>query len=301
MCHVGLRVDVDTLRGTRIGVPNLTALLSSHHMRATFFFSVGPDNMGRHLWRLLRPRFLVKMLRTQAATLYGWDILLRGTLWPGPEIGKRCPETIRETAEAGHEVGLHAWDHHRWQARIERLGQRAITDDIKRGYETLTQILGRAPDGFAAPAWRVTPEALAATEQYSFRFQSDCRGRSLFRPMMAGRQYRHIQVPTTLPTYDELIGRTCTTETYNEYLLDLIRPDRLNVLTIHAEVEGIGCLALFQDFLDRAGQRYIVFEPLGDILRRNLKIEESAIYQEEVSGRDGWLACQAQPVGLHQT
>ena len=292
MCHVGLRVDVDTLRGTRIGVPNLVALLDRNQIRTTFFFSVGPDNMGRHLWRLLRPRFLLKMLRTQAASLYGWDILLRGTFWPGPIIGKRCPGPIRKAATAGHEVGLHAWDHHRWQSRIERLSQQAVSDEIKKGYEMLTEILGRVPDGFAAPAWRATPEALEVLEQFSFRFQSDCRGRSLFHPVIEGRRYRHVQVPTTLPTYDELIGLACTPETYNEYLLDLIRPDRLNVLTIHAEVEGIVCLALFQDFLDKAAQRDIVFEPLGDILHRNLKIAESGIYQETAPGRDGWVACQ---------
>jgi undecaprenyl phosphate-alpha-L-ara4FN deformylase len=300
MCRVGLRVDVDTLRGTRIGVPNLIALLGRHHIRATFFFSVGPDNMGRHLWRLLRPHFLLKMLRTKAANLYGWDIFLRGTLWPGSIIGKQCPDLIRQAAEAGHEVGLHAWDHHRWQSRIVRLGQQAIFDEIKRGYEMLTDILGKVPEGFAAPAWRATPEALEMLEQFSFRFQSDCRGFSLFRPVIEGRRYRHIQVPTTLPTYDETIGRTCTSETYNKYLLDLIRPDRLNVLTIHAEVEGVGCLALFQDFLETAGQRDIVFEPLGDILRGDLKIAESGIYQGKVPGRDGWLACQEEPVGSHQ-
>jgi undecaprenyl phosphate-alpha-L-ara4FN deformylase len=91
----------------------------------------------------------------------------------------------------------------------------------------------------------VTSEALAVLERFPFRYQSDCRGRTLFRPVIEGRPYRHIQVPTTLPTYDELIGRTCTPQTYNEYLLDLIRTDRLNVLTIQAEAEGGGCLALF--------------------------------------------------------
>ena len=292
MCHVGLRVDVDTLRGTRIGVPNLVDLLARHHIRASFFFSMGPDNMGRHLWRLMRPRFLIKMLRTRAASLYGWDILLRGTLWPGPIIGKACTAPICRAAEAGHEIGLHAWDHHRWQTRMAHMDQRNIRDEIRKGYDLLGKIIKRAPDGFAAPAWRTTTEALEVLEPFPFQYQSDCRGRSLFRPVVDGRRYRHVQVPTTLPTYDELAGRVCTPETCNEYLLDLIHPHQLNVLTIHAEVEGIGCLALFQDFLNKAGQRGMKFEPLGDVLKRNPEVTASGIYQGTVPGREGWSACQ---------
>jgi undecaprenyl phosphate-alpha-L-ara4FN deformylase len=292
MCHVGLRVDVDTLRGTRIGVPNLIDLLARHHIRASFFFSVGPDNMGRHLWRLMRPVFLIKMLRTRAVRLYGWEILLRGTLWPGPVIGKRCPGPIREAAEAGHEIGLHAWDHHRWQTRLERMDQPAVTDEIRKGYELLAAILGKPPECFAAPAWKVTPEALLVLEQFPFRFESDCRGRSLFLPVIDNRRYRHVQVPTTLPTYDERIGLECTRETYNDHLLNRIRPDQLIVLTIHAEVEGIGCLELLQDFLIKAEQRGIAFKPLGDILAKAEKIKESGMDKGFVAGRDGWLARQ---------
>ena len=292
MIHVGLRIDVDTLRGTRTGVPNLIDLLALYHIRASFFFSVGPDNMGRHLWRLMRPAFLVKMLRTRAARLYGWDILVRGTLCSGPVIGKRCPGPIREAAGAGHEVGLHAWDHHQWQTRLERMDQHALTREIQQGYDLLTDIIGRRPDCFAAPAWRITADALQALDRFQFRFTSDCRGRSIFRPIVDGPRLSHVQVPTTLPTYDELIGLKCLPETYNKYLLEMIRPDCLNVLTIHAEVEGISCLPLFHDFLDKARQRDIVFEPLGDILCQTQKIVESGIHKSTVAGRDGWLACQ---------
>jgi undecaprenyl phosphate-alpha-L-ara4FN deformylase len=294
MCRVGLRIDVDTLRGTRIGVPNLVDLLARHQIRGSFFFSVGPDNMGRHLWRLVRPGFLVKMFRTRAARLYGWDILARGTLWPGPEIARRCPEIIRQTAQAGHEVGLHAWDHHRWQTRIGQMDQRAIRAEIEKGVDRLARITGSAPAGFAAPAWRVTPEALAALERFPFSYQSDCRGHSIFRPVIGGRRYRHVQVPTTLPTYDERIGRQCTAATYNESLLTMIGPHRLNVLTIHAEVEGIAGLALFEDFLNRAGRRDIAFKPLGELASCEREPAEYSFHPAAVSGRDGWLACQAE-------
>lgn len=300
MTPVGLRVDVDTLRGTRVGVPALLDLFARHQVLATFFFSVGPDNMGRHLWRMLRPRFFLKMLRTRAASLYGWDILLRGTMWPGPEIGRRCAPILRKAAEDGHEVGLHAWDHHRWQSRLGKLGREGIFSDISSGYDAMSQILGKRPECFAAPAWQVTPEALSVLEQFAFRFQSDCRGWAPFQPVIAGRRYHHTQVPTTLPTYDELVGVACSPEQYNEHLLSLIKPEHCNVLTIHAEVEGGACLAQFDDFLSRAKARGLVFEPLGETLSRTGTITEASIMQETVVGRDGWIACQEGCIGPSQ-
>lgn len=294
MCPVGLRIDVDTLRGTRIGVMHLIDLLARHRIRASFFFSVGPDNMGRHLWRLVRPAFLIKMLRTRAARLYGWDILLQGTLRPGPVIGKRCPGSIQKAAAAGHEIGLHAWDHHRWQIKIETMRREAIEADIRKASDLMEEILGEPPQCFAAPAWRVTPEALDVLETFPFRYESDCRGHSVFRPHLAGNTYGHVQVPTTLPTYDELIGVHCTAETYNGYLLDKLVPGTFHVLTIHAEVEGISCLPLFDDFLLRAEQRDISFHPLGDLIARaEGPIPTSGIDRSWIAGRQGWISCQS--------
>jgi undecaprenyl phosphate-alpha-L-ara4FN deformylase len=158
----------------------------------------------------------------------------------------------------------------------------------------LADIIGRSPDGFAAPGWRITPQALFALDGFSFRYQSDCRGHSLFRPLVGGRQLSHIQVPTTLPTYDELIGLRCTPETYNDYLLNRIQADRLNVLTIHAEAEGIACYALFKAFLAKAGQQKVVFKPLGDMLSKTGPVAACGIGKAAAAGREGWLACQGE-------
>jgi undecaprenyl phosphate-alpha-L-ara4FN deformylase len=290
----GLRVDVDTFRGTKLGVPNLCRILEKHSVKASFFFSVGPDNMGRHLWRLLKPTFLIKMLRTKAASLYGWDILLRGTIIPGPVIGEKLAGIIRSTADAGHEIGLHAWDHHFWQAHIDNMDSDTIYKSINKGVMLLTKILGRPPECSAVPGWKCNNLVLEQKSKFSFRYNSDCRGDSIFFPYVNGTKLSQLQIPVTLPTYDELIGRDgITSENYNEHLLSLIVPDKLNVLTIHAEVEGIVCENMFDNFLGDTKAKGISFVPLGELPVNNSSLKSSEIVIREISGREGWVCCQS--------
>jgi undecaprenyl phosphate-alpha-L-ara4FN deformylase len=294
---VGLRIDVDTFRGTKYGVPKLCALLAKHSIKASFFFCVGPDNMGRHVRRMLRPAFLLKMLRSKAGSLYGWDILLRGTLWPGPWIGRKLGPIIRVTANAGHEIGLHAWDHYTWQTKIDKMDRAEIRQALEQGIKSLTGILGFQPTCSAAPAWKCTDQVLLEKEKYPFQYNSDCRGKSIFRPLIGQRELSQPQIPVTLPTYDELIGREQITDTnYNDYLLSLLEPDRLNVLTIHAEVEGIAYIALFADFLNMARARGVEFVPLGTLITSASVIQPAKMVAKEIQGREGWVACQVENV-----
>lgn len=290
--RIGLRVDVDTLTGTRDGVPRLLALLARHGIHGTFFFTAGPDNMGRHLWRLLRPRFLVKMLRTRAASLYGWDILLRGTFVPGPRITTRHGDVLRATAAAGHEIGVHAWDHHRWQMKVETMGRAALREEMERAFREIERCSGVAPACSAVPGWRCTADTLLEKESFPFTYNSDCRGTSIFRPVVCDRVLPQIQIPVTLPTYDEVVGGNgITAANYNDHLLSLLKPEGLNVLCIHAEVEGGVCLPLFEDFLVRARACGAVFMPLRELLPA-MPPPAGRIEPRAFPGREGWLAVQ---------
>ena len=287
--NIALRIDVDTFRGTRDGVPALCRILSEFSIQATFFFSVGPDNMGRHLWRLVHPDFLVKMLRSRAASLYGWDILLRGTLWPGPVIGKSLKIIIRDAATDGHEIGLHAWDHYLWQARIDTMTGATIRRQLQRGVEALAEIV--PPVCSATPGWKCTDRVLVEKERFPFVYNSDCRGPSVFRPVVDGRPLAQPQVPVSLPTYDEVIGRNgITRETYNDFILARIHPRQLNVLTIHAEAEGISCRTMFRDFVAKALSQGHTFTTLGEILRGEPSIPAGVMVKGQVEGREGWVA-----------
>ena len=125
MMQLALKIDVDTYRGTREGVPRLVEMLQKHEAQATFLFSLGPDHTGRAIKRVFRPGFMKKVSRTSVREHYGLKTLMYGTLLPGPDIGKRCGDIMRQVRDAGFEVGIHTWDQRHAQ------NGNGITDDQK--------------------------------------------------------------------------------------------------------------------------------------------------------------------------
>ena len=290
---IGLRIDVDTFRGTRHGVPTLCELFAKHHISGTFYFSVGPDNMGRHLWRLLKPAFLWKMLRTNAAGLYGPEIILMGTFWPGPGIGKNLGSVIREADAAGHEMGLHCWDHHQWQAKIDKMNPEQLYAALRKGVDMLGEILGRAPTTSAVPGWKCRDAVLEQKARFPFLYNSDCRGDAMFVPTVNGQALRQPQIPVTMPTYDEALGRDgITNDNYNDHMLLLLKPEALNVLTIHAEAEGNVCRNMFDEYVRKAKDMGYEFVPLRDLLPADFAVlPRGKVVNRAFPGREGWISC----------
>jgi len=287
----GLRIDVDTWRGTHSGVPTLLRTLRKHGIRATWFVTLGPDNMGRHAWRMLRPAFAWKMLRSRAASLYGWDILLRGTLWPGPRIGAGLTAQLRDIEADGHEVGVHAWDHHRWQVGIDRLPDEALDAEMRRAHEAFAEVFRRAPECAAAPGWRCSERVLALPASRALRWRSDCRGRAQpFLPLVGGVPLQQPQIPVDLPTFDEGAqpGARGDAE-WNAQLLGRFADGQPHVLTVHAESEGGAKAQLFDDFLARATAQGIAFGTLGSWLAAQPVGAPQALAAGHVVGREGWV------------
>lgn len=243
MATIALKVDVDTLRGTREGVPRLLDIFARHHADASFLFSLGPDHTGWALRRVFRPGFLSKVSRTSVVKHYGWRTLMYGVLLPAPDIGRVAADSMRAAAQAGHECGIHTWDHVVWQDQVRNADPAWTRASMGRAYERFVDIFGQPPSTHGAAGWQMNAEAFRQIDDWGMAYASDGRGASPHRLSVEGQVLRHVQMPTSLPTMDELIGNPGIDER-NVYraLLELTESDQNQVYTLHAELEG-GLLA----------------------------------------------------------
>jgi undecaprenyl phosphate-alpha-L-ara4FN deformylase len=129
---------------------------------------------------------------------------------------------IRSASGDGHEIGLHAWDHHGWQAHIATMEAGAIRDVLRRGMTgSATSPANRRPVRRFPPGnarrrfWKKKAGCPLSTTATA--------GAGVFLPGGGRPALTQPQVPVTLPTYDEAIGRTgSTAENFNDHILSLI-------------------------------------------------------------------------------
>jgi undecaprenyl phosphate-alpha-L-ara4FN deformylase len=293
MPELAFKVDVDTYVGMRDGVPALAAALERRGLRASFFIACGPDHSGRAVRRLLKPGFLRKMVRTNAPGMYGWRTLLYGTLLPGPQIARSFPDTLRRLAAAGHELGVHGYDHVYWHDRLHALSPAAVAAELQRGLDVFRALTGSAAEAFAAPGWQCTAASLAAIDAAGLRYHSCTRGSTPYRPAAAGRVFRTPEFPTTWPTLDETYGAVAADErALVAYYLDQLRAG-LNVHTIHAEVEGLRHLPLFEALLDALRERVTVVRLIDVATQRDpATLPVCPVVDASTPGRAGTVATQ---------
>jgi undecaprenyl phosphate-alpha-L-ara4FN deformylase len=263
---IALKVDVDTYVGTRDGVPQLLKILERFGIKATFYFSLGPDNSGKAIRRIFRKGFLEKMLRTGAVLL--------------------------SVTKAGHEAGIHCWDHVKWHDYLSRFPKQTTSRELGQAGTIFSEIFGRPARTTAAPGWTVTADSLDIQDSMGLAYCSDSRGYAPFFPAMNGRVFRTLQIPSTLPTMDELLGENgITLETINETYLQLLKPG-LNVHTIHAELEGNALSKTFVELLGRLADRNVRFVSLAEAAA------EFGVDAPSCELRMAYIAGRAMPVAL---
>ena len=292
---LAVKIDVDTYRGTREGVPRMVELLKSHRAGATFLFSLGPDHTGWALRRIFRKGFFSKVKRTSVLKHYGLRTLLYGTLLPGPDIGRRCAAEMRAVRDAGFEVGIHCWDHVRWQDSVAQAEADWTERQMDFAFQRYRSVFQEEPSVWGAAGWQTNRHA-AWVEEVRLPYASDTRGTHPFRPLWNGVKVGCPQLPTTLPTLDELVGLDGVDESsVAEVLLKRTSSRKsAHVFTCHAELEGGKFLHVFDRLLSGWKAQGYMIVGLNSLFRTldpaALPLHE--VVYGEVPGRSGRIALQ---------
>jgi len=238
-----------------------------------------------------------KVSRTSVLEHYGLKTLLYGTLLPGPDIGKGCADILRSVSDAGFEVGIHTWDHVKWQDKVAHKGERWTGEEMSAAYLRFSEIFGVPARTHGAAGWQINLHALRLTQRLGFDYCSDTRGHCPFVPVWRGEIIACPQLPTTLPTLDELIGLDgLTTDNVAAHLLKLAQdpPRTGHVYTLHAELEGMKLLPLFEQLLDgwkAMGYELVSTRELFGTLKQQ-ELPRHVVTMGEIAGRSGTLALQ---------
>lgn len=285
-----MKVDVDTYLGMRDCVPRLLRTFSSYGIKASFFVPTGPDHTGRAIRRFFKRRgFIKKVRRTSVIKNYGIRTVLYGLILPGPEILKGNIDTAYRILREGHELGMHGHDHVFWHDKVLKLDYERTRKEIIKSISTYTSVLGKKPSSFAAPGWIINIHAYRILKQESFLYSSSTRGYEPFYPVFDGELIEILEIPTTLPTLDEILGeKGSDPKSLAKSIFSLLGPG-LNVFTIHAELEGKNYEDFLKFFLDLAlssGYTFINLRDLSSSLSP-INVKGKRINYGQVEGRAG--------------
>ena len=297
--NLALKIDVDTYRGTRDGVPRLVELLKKYDAGATFLFSLGPDHTGRAIKRVFRPGFLSKVRRTSVVSHYGIRTLLYGTVLPGPghrpalrrhdahraRRGLRGRASIPRITSAGRITSasrMRAWTRHEMERACDRFR------DIFGGERTRPRRRRLADESPCLPPDAAARLRLLLGHARHPSFRSGLPGEDRRLPAIAdhaadaGRADRHRRhrPATTSRSICSSSAATCR------------RP--VMSITLHAELEGMKLAPVFERLLQglaRPGLRLVASATTSTRCpTRTCRATKSS--PADVPGRSGTLALQ---------
>ena len=284
--RIALRVEVSSLRGLREGVPNLMRLFSQYQVRATFLFPLGGDDAGRRPLQTWRSR-----------TTLGLRALTYGTLRQSPSLADAA--LMRIARDNGHEVGLFGMSPNAWRDGMAHADEDWTRDQCDALWSSCQRLdCDEWPLAFATPGWQLNPILLSELGSNRFSYSSLTRGKLPYRPVSQGVRSAIPELPTTLPTVDELMQQPGVTDANaHEYLYTESRRvlPAGHVYAIRAEREGIALLSLMEKLLIMWKGYDGTVRALGDMLNE-LDVDTLPVHQVgwgTVDGGDRAMAIQS--------
>src|SRR3569833_1630280 len=127
-----------------------------------------------------------KVRRSSVLKLYGLITLLYGTLLPAPHIARRRGSIMRDIAKRGFEVGVHTYNHIKWQDYVAQSDEAWTRRELTLARDEFAQVFSRQPVMHGAAGWQVNRFVPEQERQKRNQKATKGRGTGPFMPVVAG-------------------------------------------------------------------------------------------------------------------
>ncbi len=304
--RIGLKVDVDTLRGTREGVPRLAALFKKHGgRRHVLFFRRTGSHRARDAARVSQG------IRAEGRAHLGAQALRL----EDPDVRRAAAGTRHRPGGGGGDArgarrGIRGGSSHlRSRALAGHGGRRRCEldpDRVRARHRGFRARVRRSP-GLACRGRLADQRARAGARERAWVSSTPAIPGAAARsfPLLeSGAEHLPADCRRRLPTFDELLGRDGIEESNIAEALFSLSADSARasastsapqVFTLHAELEGMLLRDAFESLLVKwraAGASIVGMAPIhAEAMQRPLPVRR--VILGEIAGRSGSLAVQA--------
>lgn len=245
-----LRIDLESDKGIKEGVPKLLNLLKKYNIKASFYLSMGGES---NLSEILKHRSNLKTSGERKIKLWSLKEKARMAFIPRDFVNKN-KKILKRILDEEHELGLHGWKHREWTRSLEKID---LENTIKKSMNKYIRLFGEKPLSFASPGFNVNDKVLKILEKNNIKFMSDFPGEK-------AKKYGKIKnIPMTIlgkdkmPIIEYLVSRGKSDEEILEIMKKEIEKKEISSFYIHGMFEGRFKIKLLEDIFKFIKRRKI--------------------------------------------
>ena len=245
-----LRIDLESDKGIKEGVPKILDLLKKHKIKASFYLSMGGES---NFLEILKHRSSLKTSGERKIKLWSLKDKLRMVFFP-IDFVKKNKRILRRIINEGHELGLHGWKHREWTRDLERIN---IKKKVKKSVKKYSKIFGKKPISFASPGFNTNNSVLRILEKNHIKFISDFPGDKL-------KKHNNLKnIPITIhgknktPIIEYLVSMNKNDEEILDIIKKEIKKKDLSSLYIHGMFEARFKIKLLEEIFKFIKERKI--------------------------------------------
>jgi len=235
-----LRVDLESDKGIKEGLPKLLDLLKRYDLKASFYLVMGGES---NIFDIFKYKGKMKSSAERKIKVWSLRDKIRVVLLP-KDFVKENKKILGRILDEGHELGIHGWKHRAWTRGLDKINIKEHLVKAKRKY---IKYFGKTLVSFSSPGFNTNKGVLKFLELGKIKYISDFPGEKI-------KNYGKIKnIPMTIlgenktPIIEYLISKDKNDGEILEYMKKQIKEKKLVSFYIHGLFEARFKLNLLEE------------------------------------------------------